>query len=345
MQIDYDAYNNMDVKELEKIVAHAKNILNLREQKLTNAFKNKDLTALKEALKFNADQKIPSKAWDSLTFEGMKYEDLEFFNFCIKLPGYKKHDDDPFKHLSKTQHAVISSFSDKRLFKVLVSDTDYMDIIFHLASTYAVKETTPKEIINELIEDKFLITDKNLLDQVINGGKENFLEYFFDNKTYNFTKDDYKELYERTWTYLSDNLLDTIKEKYPEYKHISLSELVKPVDTHHGKDPNYERYKKFIKIEKHAFIRTLNEHHFDESIIPHFIRAFNNLSPAEDEKFLAFVDLIISKHSELIPLFKENKSLATSGHFKKTYEKIANYAEFQGDLPRNEVNNNTRLKL
>jgi hypothetical protein len=346
MQIDYDSYTKMDIKELEKVVAHAKNILNLREQKLVNSFKNKDLNALKSALEFNVDKKIPSKAWVELNFENMKYQDLEFFNFCVNLPDYKKKDDDPFKRLSKTEQAVISSFSDEKLFNVFVNDTKYMDMIANLSSIYAVEITTPKKIIKELIDGKFLIVDNKLLNEVINTGRENFLEYFFENKTYNFTKDDYKDLYERTWSYLSDHLLDMIKNNYPEYKEITLSELVQPVETAYGKDPNYERYKKFLKIDKNSFIRALNDHSFDEYVIPHLIRAFNNLSPAEDDKFFSFVDIVIAKHPELIHLFKENKSLVTSGHFKKTYEKVTNYVEFQSDLPRNESNTNSaKIKL
>lgn len=345
MRIDYDSYNNMDVKELEKVVAHAKNILNLREQKITNSFINKDLVALKAALEFNSEQKIPHKAWEVLDFSKMKYEDLEFFNYCIKLPKYEQHNNDAFQRISKTNQAIISSFSDEKLFKTFMSNDYFINDIHRLAPEYAVEITTPKEIIKELIDNKILNTDSNLLDKVVNSGKENFLEYFFENKVYNLTKDNYKDLYLRTWNYLNDDLLEIIKENYPEHKDIPLSNLIKPVETHFGKDPDYEKYKKFLKIDQNSFIRALNTHHFEKEIIPHLIRAFNNLAPAENEKFMVFTNFIIDNHPEFVSVFKEQKSLAASGHFKKVYEKVLNYADFQIDLVRNDGISNNRLKL
>ena len=345
MQIDYDAYNQMDVKELEKIVSHAKNILNLREQKVTNAFKNRDLIALKAALELNKDQKIPRNAWDQLQFNDFKFENLDFFNFCTTLPKFKEHDDDPMDALSKTQQAVIGAFSDKRLFDYFIQNPTYAKILKENAKDFAVAKTTSKEIIELLLNHKFLEANQDLLDTVINSGNEMFLEYFFENKTYPFSKEDYKELYDRTWTYLSDSLLDVIKEKYPEHKDISLSDLVGPVKVNHGKDADYERYKKFLKIEQKSFIRTLNTHYFDKNTVAHLIRAFNNLAPAENEKFMAFTDLIISKYPDLICVFKEQQSLVTSGHFKKIYEKIANYADFQVDLERKDGQETNRLKI
>jgi hypothetical protein len=345
MNIDYDAYNQMDVKELEKIVSHAKNILNLREQKVTNAFKNKDLIALKAALKLNADQKIPRNAWEELKFNDFKYEDLEFFNFCTTLPKFKENDDDPFNALSKTQQAVLGAFADKRLFDYFIAIPTYAKILKEYAQDFAVAKITSKEMIELLLSHKLLEANKDLLDTVINSGNDIFLEYFFENKTYPFSKEDYKDLYNRTWTYLSDSLLDFIKEKYPEHKDISLSDLVGPVKVNHGKDADYERYKKFLKIEQKSFIRTLNTHNFDKNTVAHLIRAFNNLAPAENEKFMAFTDLIISNHPDLIPVFKEQKSLVTSGHFKKIYEKVANYADFQIDLERKETQPSNRMKI
>lgn len=345
MQIDYDAYTKMDVKELEKIISHAKNILNLREQKITNAFKNKDLVALKEALEFNQEHAIPRKAWEELNFANMKYEHLEFFNFCTTLPKFKENDSDPFNALSATQQAVISSFSDKRLFDYFIKNPAYVEIIKENTQDFAVAKTTSKEMIEALLNHKFLNPNKDLLDTVINSGNETFLEYFLDNNTYNFNEKDYKEIYNRTWTYLSDNLLDRIKEKYPEHKDISISELVGQVSVNHGKDPDYERYKKFLKVDQLPFIRALNTHSFDKEVMGHLIKAFNNLSPKEDEKFMAFTDLIISNYPDLIPVFKEKQSLVTSGHFKKLYEKVANYADFQADLPRNEGESTNRMKI
>lgn len=345
MQIDYDAYAKMDVKELEKVISHAKNILNLREQKIKNAFTNKDLTALKEALEFNQDQKIPKNAWEELKFNDLKYENLEFFNFCTTLPKFKENDDDPFNALSKTQQAVIRSFSDQRLFNYFIKNPSYAKILKENAQDFAVAKTTSKEMIEVLLSNNFLNPNKELLDTVINSGNETFLEYFFENNTYNFIKEDYKELYNRTWTYLSDNLLDIIKDSYPEHKDISISELVVQVKVNHGKDPDYERYKKLLKIDQAPFIRALNTHTFDKDVVGHLIRAFNNLAPAENEKFMAFTDLIIGKHPDLIPVFKEKQSLVTSRHFKKIYEKVANYADFQVDLDRKEGQTGNRIKI
>jgi hypothetical protein len=137
MNIDYDAYNQMDVKELEKIVSHAKNILNLREQKVTNAFKNKDLIALKAALKLNADQKIPRNAWEELKFNDFKYEDLEFFNFCTTLPKFKENDDDPFNALSKTQQP----------FWVLLQIRDYLTILLQYLHMQRYLKNMPKTLL------------------------------------------------------------------------------------------------------------------------------------------------------------------------------------------------------
>jgi hypothetical protein len=344
MNIDYDAYTNMDQKELEKIAIHVKNVLNLREQKIIAAIERRNLEGLKEGLEHNQDKRLSEKAWQAVSFRDMTEKDIGFFLYVREFPKYKEHDI-VYSSLTKTQEAVYSSFFDKGLFNFFKNNEEFLPMLKEL-SQYAINPKVPKEIIKELFENGLITPEKHIFYKALDGKCQNYLEYFFESNIYNVTNEEYKNLYCIGWNSFNDSLIKTVQKKFPDYKDIKLFDLIQNF-TFSGqvKNPFYERYKMFTKIDDTVFIRTLENHPFSTDDINNIVVAFNNLTPSQDAKFPKMVELFVEKFPEYLENLKEAGSLIRSDSFKGVYDKAMNYAELHMHLDKKEDVPNKRVKI
>lgn len=347
-------YNNLSRKELSQLVDNLQESLNQVKEKLdekqnlvNEALKTYNWSMLEKILK-NEDFELDSSDWANLDFTKMTNKDLNFYIHISKLKDYKYYDENSssYSKLSKTQEAIYASLHDKNLFDYFVNQKEYFATIKIIANNYGIKSKVSIDVINELSNKNLLEFTEELYEQVIDNYCFNYLEYFIKNNVYKLNEEDYKEIYLRTWTSIPESCLKTLEEKYPEYKLISLSELINQFEIiEYAKDDYVGRMKTLLKQEPNVFFRVVDEHSMNAYDIDTLMEAFQEYSPKSNNLLQQFIEFIVPKKPKHLFHLKKFPCALNNPEFKNMYEKLINYTEMKMTLENKDATTNKKMKI
>jgi hypothetical protein len=329
----------MERKDLENLSTHIINILEVRNDIIYHSFANKDLDSLKDILKNDSERKVPEDAWSNLNFFGMQEKDFEFFLYVKELPGFKNDSTDLINQV------IYSAYQNKDLFDLCSGEPELAAKIKEMAPEFGDDRTVSKEVIEELSNRGLITVSKASLNNALTHGKENYIEFFLENNLFEFSNEDYKKAYIYSWNSYNERLMNLIKEQFPSYKEIKLTELIDSITPSSYDGDKTEKIRDFLNLYNDRFITTIKEHSVNENEVLDIINAFSKQSPVDEIKYGAFVSLILSDFPENIDALKSKKGLIRFGHFKKVYEKSLNYIDLNCNLEIKENTTHKKVKI
>lgn len=354
-------YKSLSETELKDIKKNIDAILTDREERMTKAVKDRNLKELKSILKENIDHDLPTSNWKSLSFHKLNFDDLDFFLYVRKLPGYQIFDDeskDKIHKRSKTRDAIWSGLHDKKLFNYFINNPEFSPLVKETIneSYLFLQYEIPTEVIHELFQRKMLSPTKDLFDKSLKEQCLNYLECFIKDNLLDISQDVFYQIYVNNWTKMGNDIFKLMDEKYPDYKNIKLSELMHK--SYNGSNYHYQfppqllaKFKHFINCEDDLFCKIIETHKIEQYDIHSMLWALSDASPTQDEKFYKFVCLIADKYPNLVKEIKEYKSPFTQP-FREIFSTVINNIEkielnmmLNNELNENLTINNKKIKL
>jgi hypothetical protein len=332
--MDKDNYKNMDQEELENLQAHLTNILVEREKIIIAALESRNLNDLKDALKDNKKKILSINAWKSISFQKMTEKDLDFFLYVRDLPNYSKYEQGKcISDLTKTEEALTEAMYNKSLFDAFMKHPELSVELKENIEQFAIRDDIPLEIIKQMFKKKLIKPTLEFRDEIIEGHYDNYLLYFLTEGKPPLKQNEFRRVYLNNWKSINNNpILEIVKNKYPEYKNISLDSLLNSLDIISIGGPITTRYRHFLNLNETVFISALENHPFTKTNVIYLLECLDENPIQFNDKFTKFVNLIIEKFPEHIDSLKAGKKVVQSEEFKPIFEKLINFAELNIEI-------------
>jgi hypothetical protein len=336
--MEQSIYKNMDQEDLENLNVYLTSLLAEREKQVIEAIKERDENKLQYALKDNKKLTLPPKAWKAVSFKEMSKKDLNFFFYIRTLPEYRHYDQSiHLSQLSLTEKALIEGVYKKDLFDVFINHSELSNRFKNIIEWAAISDEVPVDIVQELLGKEIIKITDEFREEVINCGYDNYINYFLNSEKYKLNAEEYRTVYLNNWNTIFDNpILEKVKEQFPQYKDISIVDILESLDID-GNRPLEAKYRKLISLNDELLFYVLKTHPFDAQSIFYMLELFDERPVHFNNKFIKFINLIIEELPQHIQSLKEGKHLVCSKEIKPTFEKLLNVAELKGELNENGI--------
>lgn len=316
--IDYNAYLNMTDKELEKIIVHTKNILHLRKNNLIEAVKKIDIKFLSDYLQDN-NFILPDYLLPLVDIVHYTEKNIQFLNLLKKTDQWQNI-------INEGLPVFFDIIADISLLKKHFEE--YRDGIVHHTLQANGFRTISEACFDFLIQEKIIdFNNKEIMnsfflyanpDVIIHSIKQQYIIFTHEQITSYYLSDFYKFEHQH---------FNYLEQSYPFLKELNLEQWIQNSYKNHAlnKSANhYDNIKKIIKLSEEKITQTFSKLALNPEHLPHFIRAFNNISPEHNHKLFLLVDHIQDKQPALIESLKYNlisPEQPFKPHFKKDIEK------------------------
>jgi len=345
-----EKYNELSREQLRDLIVDLEKNLNAAKAELTEkqyllekSLNKYDLNGLKTVL--NTQDSLNEYDWDRLNFTSLTAKDIDFFLYIKELPEYEHYNKiKNLTEMTKTQEAIYASLNDKDLFDFFINQPDIMPDLMVVLSDKGINPDVDRKVIIELFEKDLLeFNSVELFNKFIERECFNFITYVIENASESFEAEHYKSFYMSFWTTMPDFFLDLIKDKYPEYKNISLYDLAENFELDQKlKTQQLEKMYSIIKYDENLFIRVLEEHKTTAFDINCLMDAFQEFTPQTDKEFHKFIEVIANKKPEH---FSTLKRFNCNSKFNKTFQKSLEYLDIQLSLNKNNTTQEKKIKL
>jgi hypothetical protein len=360
MMIDYKSYVDMDNKDLEQWVSHAKNILNLRHQDELNAVATYDAQALSKTFEHNHRHMLSEKTWGELDVSDLPLEKMDFFDLIRSLPQYQQKNQQYFKENLATyeEKMVRNSIKNAHYMAYCLDHEDYRPLALKLINKglpmQYLKVESP-EVIDLLVQREIIKPDNNILKQISQWlEKDNYrlyqytgyLEYAIVNCGVKLEKQDAQDFFNTNWNQCSPNLREILLRDYVDNKNIPLFKAMENYGVGYSGNKIVDNYKDLVKSNNDRFSNVLSIFSVDESDINMMMKPIRNIlnnksGNSSNEK--AVRDNMVTLFQYVHHHMPESESIlelycndSAYPRFKNVASRLMLYIKLDQDIPQND---------
>lgn len=257
--IDYKNYLTMNNNDLKKLIEHAQNILDVRQQDEIDAMMNMDKAALLKTFEQNDSRELSHKAWQAFNIYNVTFDTLDFFELLRTLPQYELKNKQKYPE-SYEQRLTDKAFENIDYLNYFLSKEDYRSIIIkQIGTRNPFKYVNPHNylIVDTLIEKGLLQKPNN---EILNQIKQwpnperytGYLEYALTNHNVVLPKEQAQEFFKQYWANCNTRLVNTLWNEYCSDIKMDLDQGVKSYSTTMYPD-KAEMYANFVSTSKEHF--------------------------------------------------------------------------------------------
>lgn len=362
MSFNPQEYENLNSEEIEKLIKELnektkglQKIVYERDNNIDKAINKHDLEGLKNALEKNGNKPLREETGVGIQFVSLKAENIDFFLYVVALPEFIKKFNKANYHseLTKEEEGVSFSIREKKLFDFFINHpkySQYFERIIPLLSNHGIDKKADKDVIPELFNRGFIKPTEKTFTKALDSQAYNFLEYFIENNIYEDIKNKLSDIYLKVWNQPHESVTKLVKEKFPQFKKITLNTLVNTFAVNRqSKEPDVEKYETLVSHNIDSYLKVMEDHPMTKADIHNILIAFSRIEDEPDYPRLhSFCNFIIEKkpeHITDIKNFYDSHSLKNK-NFITELERAMLHIELITNLePQNEQFEPKKLKI
>jgi hypothetical protein len=356
--IDYKHYVNLDTEDLEKLVAHAKNIINLRVQDEVAAVTACDSQALLKTFEQNERRLLSDKAWEALDIDMIPFDKLDFFQLMRTLPQYKKKSEQYLKDNYHTYEEKLAgkSIKDVQYLSYCLDNEEYQPFVMKLIesgefTSYLKPDDTI--IVDTLVQKGLVKPGHDVLEQ-INQWLQNrtynthhftgYLEYVLSQHDVKLPAQDAQEFFKKNWNQCSYPLKKMLLEQGGDVK-MNLDEAMQTYTISLSTANEMANYKDLVKASTERFAETIGMFELTSNAVSKMMQNLRNIlnnkgNDSNGEIRYNMAQLFTYVHHHLPEAQHIIEEYATDNkypRFKQLASRMMLYVQLDQDIPVNEV--------
>lgn len=267
--LNLDSYLDMDNKDLEKIIMHTKNILQLRQQDALKAISTFDQAALEKTFIFNPSKKLTDGMLKVLEekMSSLRSENLDFYEYAFTLPDVKNNL--PLQS-SLNSSLLGQACYDTKILDYCLEKTELKPFLLERWNYFDTLEDVEKLFKSKVIN---LETNPSFIDLTLEYNAQVYIDYLKQNNLFNLQDTQIHQYYKSHWTYLSPSMISFLDEKGTGTEHMLLQEFLSDVSSGDAK----QGFKNLMKSNTLSFEYAIKHHKINSQTINMVCQQFNNL--------------------------------------------------------------------
>jgi hypothetical protein len=360
--IDYKSYLEMDSKDLKKLMEHAENILNVRQQEECDAMMNLDKVALLKTFEQNESRELSDKAWQAFNIYKVTFDTLDFFELIRTLPQYEEKNKQKNPE-SYEQILIGKAFENVDYLNYFLERQEYLPIIIKDLQTgkpLKYMSENKSQVVDTLIDRGLLKKpDNEILTQISLWGQPKlfmgYLEYALTHHNVTLPQAQAQELFKRNWNHCSSGLLEILWDGYchgASFK-MDMDDAVKSCSTlaYYEESKSYDN---FVQLPTEYFTFALGRFDVTPEMVEKMIKSLrtviNNdyqLKGSIEEsiknnliEIFKYVNHHLPQAREIMEKYVQDEKYP---EFKKLATPMMRYLQFNQDIPMNNLQDSQSL--
>lgn len=361
VMIDYKSYVELDNKELEQLVSHAKNILNLRHQDELNAVTSYDADALKDTFENNQRRMLSEKTWKALDVSDLPLEKMAFFDLIRSLPQYAKKNEQYAKdNLATYEEKMVQNVIRNADYMAYCLDNeDYRPLALKLIEKGRPMQSLRMEntaVIDLLVQREIIKPDNNIIKNMVQWlARDNYrlyeytgyLEYAIVHCGVTLEKEEAQAFFKINWNQCSLNLREILLRDYMDNKEIPLSEAMQNYGVGYSANKAGDNYKDLVKSNNNRFSHVLSMFSVTEDDINLMMKPIRNILNNKNtdgdntvkNNMVALFQYVHQHMPDSQGIFEPWCNDNTYPRFKALASRLMLYIQLDQDIPQNDEEN------